>query len=314
MNKSVLPAADSEAGSAGSKSAFVAIVGPPNVGKSTLLNSYLGMHLSAVSRRPQTTSRNVLGILTAPEGQLVFLDTPGLIKRKGAVYEFMQREIFSALSDADLVLLMVEPRYEPDDELASFIRSIDKPVVLTVNKVDLVKDKLNLLPLIDRYRNLGLDEVYPISALAGDGLGELLAGLFKAAPQGEPYYPEEEVTTYPMRFFAAEAIRESLFELYGEEIPYSVFVEIEEYKEHDGRKDLIRATLYVERDSQRPIILGRGGEAIKRLGTRARKKIEALSGRAVYLELHVKVAKNWRKDPSFVRRATKPPQSYLPDP
>jgi len=295
------------------KSGFVAIVGPPNVGKSTLLNAYLGTHLSAVSRRPQTTSRNVLGILTAPQGQFVFLDTPGLIQRKGAVYEFMRGQIKSALGDADLVLLMVEPRYKPDDELASFIKSIDKPVLLVINKIDLIKDKLTLLPLIDRYLSLGLDEVYPISALKGEGLSELLKGLFKAAPRGEPYYPEAEITIYPMRFFAAEAIRESLFELYGEEIPYSVFVEITEYKEQEGRKDLIQAILYVERESQKPIILGRGGEAIKRMGTRARKKIEALSGRSVFLELRVKLAKNWRRDPSFVRRATKPPQEYLPD-
>jgi GTP-binding protein Era len=289
----------------------VAIVGPPNVGKSTLLNAYLGMHLSAVSRRPQTTSRNVLGILTAPQGQLVFLDTPGLLQRKGAVYEFMQTQIKSALGDADLVLLMVEPRYAPDDELASFIKSIDKPVLLAINKIDLVKDKLILLPLIDRYLSLELDEVYPISALKGEGLSELLKGLFKAAPEGEPYYPEAEITIYPMRFFAAEAIRESLFELYGEEIPYSVFVEIAEYREKEGRKDLINAVLYVERESQKPIILGRGGEAAKRLGTRARKKIELLSGRSVFLELRVKVAKNWRRDPSFIRRATKPPEGYL---
>jgi len=292
----------------------VAIVGPPNVGKSTLLNAYLGVHLSAVSRRPQTTSRNVLGILTAPQGQLVFLDTPGLLQRKGAVYEFMQTQIKSALGDADLALLMVEPRYAPDDELASFIKSIDKPVLLAINKIDLIKDKLTLLPLIDRYLSLELDEVYPISALKGKGLSELLKGLFKAAPEGEPYYPEAEITIYPMRFFAAEAIRESLFELYGEEIPYSVFVEIAEYREKEGRKDLINAVLYVERESQKPIILGRGGEAVKRLGTRARKKIELLSDRSVFLELRVKVAKNWRRDPSFVRRATKPPQSYLPDP
>lgn len=312
MNESGESAGENHTDSAGRKSAFVAIVGPPNVGKSTLMNAYLGMHLSAVSRRPQTTSRNVLGILTAPQGQLVFLDTPGLLQRKGAVYEFMQSQISSALGDADLVLLMIEPRYAPDDELASFIKSIDKPVLLAINKIDLIKDKLALLPLIDRCRDLDLDDVYPISALTGDGLSELLKGLLELAPRGEPYYPEEETTTYPMRFFAAEAIRESLFELYGEEIPYSVFVEIDEYKEQEGRKDVIRALLYVERESQKPIILGRGGSSIKRLGTRARRKIEALSARSVFLELRVKVARNWRKDPSFVRRATKPPEAFLP--
>jgi GTP-binding protein Era len=293
--------------------AFVAIVGPPNVGKSTLLNSYLGMHLAAVSRRAQTTAQNVLGILTAPEGQLVFLDTPGLVERKGAVYEFMRQEISSALADADLVLLMVEPGYEPDENLALFIRSVKKFLVLAINKVDLAQDKSLLLPLMERYKELGLLEIHPISAIKGEGLAELLRALFALAPEGEPYYPEEEVTVFPMRFFAAEAIRESLFELYGEEIPYSVFVEIEDYSEREGRKDFIRAVLYVERETQRPIILGRGGQAIKRLGTRARKKIELLSGRPVYLELQVKVARNWRSDPSFVRRAMKPPQAYLPE-
>jgi len=295
------------------KSGFVAIVGPPNVGKSTLLNSYLGIPLSAVSRRPQTTARNILGILTTRQGQLVFLDTPGLVERKGAVYAFMRREISTALEDSDLVLLMVEAGYEPDENLAVFIRSVKKFMVLAINKVDLLKDKAELLPLIERYRELGLSEIHPISALKADGLSALLDSLFAFAPEGEPYYPEAQPTTFPMRFFAAEAIREALFELYGEEIPYSVFVEIDEYKEQNARKDFVRATLYVERVSQRPIILGRGGEAIKRLGARARRKIEALSGRPIFLELHVKVARNWRSDEALVRRAMKPPQEYLPD-
>jgi GTP-binding protein Era len=294
------------------KSAFIAIVGAPNVGKSTLLNSYLGMHLSAVSRKAQTTSRNVLGILTAPQGQLVFLDTPGLVQRKGAVYEFMRSQIKSALQDADLILLMVEARYQPTEEFTSFIGSLEAPFILAVNKVDMVPDKLKLLPLIEAYKNLGIPEIHPISALNGDGLAELLQTLFKLAPEGEPYYPEEEITVFPMRFFAAEAVREALFELYGEEIPYAVFVEIDEYKEEEGRKDVIQATLYVERESQKPILIGRRGAAIKRLGMRARKKIETLSGHPVYLELHVKVARNWRSDRSFVHRAMKPPESFLP--
>lgn len=295
-----------------SKAAFVALVGPPNVGKSTLINAYLGVHLSAVSHRPQTTAQNVLGILTASEGQLVIFDTPGLVKRKGAVYEFMRTQIDSALKDADIVLVMVEAGYMPDDEFEIFLRSLKKIVVLAVNKVDLIKDKLELLPVIDRYRELGISEIHPISALSGDGLAELLKTLFLLSLEGEPFYPDEEITTYPMRFFAAEALRETLFELYGEEIPYSVFVEIEDYIEQEGRKDVIKAVLFVERDSQRPIILGKRGEAIKRLGTNARKKIEALSGRPVFLELRVKVAKNWRTDDAFVRRAMKPPEQHLP--
>ncbi|MBN2380406.1 GTPase Era [candidate division WOR-3 bacterium] len=293
------------------KSAFVAIVGPPNVGKSTLLNSYLGMKLSAVSRRAQTTSQNILGILTTKEGQLVFLDTPGLVERKGAVYEFMRTEITTALEDADLVLLMVEPGYEPGENLALFIRSVKKSLILAINKVDNVGDKNLLLPLIERYKDLGLSDIHLISALTGDGLAALLANLFELAPEGEAYYPEDQPTTFPMRFFAAEAIREAVFELYGEEIPHSVFVEIEEYREQNRKKDLVRAVLYVERESQKPIVLGRGGEAIKRLGTRARKKIELLSGRPIFLQLHVKVAKNWRKDEAFVRRAMRPPEKYL---
>ncbi|NLI97140.1 GTPase Era [bacterium] len=296
-----------------SKRAFVAIVGPPNVGKSTLLNSYLGMKLSAVSPRPQTTAQNILGIMTTNEGQLVFLDTPGLVQRSGAIYEFMRGQIDLALADADIALVMVEAGYEPSDEFAIFVRSLKKIVVLAINKVDLVKDKLELLPLIERYKELGLLEIHPVSALSSDGLTPLLNTLMVLAPEGEPYFPAEAPTTYPMRFFAAEALRESLFELYGEEIPYSVFVEIDEYREQEGRKDYIRAILYVERESQRPIILGKGGAAIKRLGTRARQKIEALSTRPCYLELHIKVAKDWRKDDGFVRRATKPPEAYLPE-
>ncbi len=295
-----------------SKSAFVAIVGPPNVGKSTLMNHYLGLQISAVSRKAQTTNQNVLGILTAPEGQLVFLDTPGLVERKGAVYSFMRKEIASALKDADLVLIMTEARFLPDEKFTLFLKSIEKPIVLAINKIDMLKNKLQMLPLIQTYNNLGLKNVYPISALKGKGLAELLKGLLEQAPKGKPYYPEDTVTVFPMRFFAAELIRESLFELYGEEIPYAVFVEIEEYKEEKGRKDLIRATLYVERDSQKPILIGRRGEAIKRLGTKARKKIENLSGHDIFLVLHVKVAKNWRSDENFIRRAMKPPSSYLP--
>jgi len=294
------------------KSGFVAIVGPANVGKSTFLNRCLGIKLSAVSRRAQTTAQNILGILSTSVGQLVFTDTPGLVERKGAVYSFMRGQIETALRDADIVLLIVEAGYRPDAEMERFISSVKKYLVLAINKVDLVKDKNALLPLIEQYQKIGISDIHPISALTGDGISGLIGNLFELCPEGEPYYPDEQPTTFPMRFFAAEAIRESVFEHYGEEIPYSVFVEIEEYREQNEGKDFVRAILYVERESQKPIIVGRRGEAIKRLGRKARKKIEFLSGRSIYLELHVKVAKNWRKDETFLRRAMKPPDRYLP--
>jgi GTPase len=282
-------------------SGYVAIVGLPNVGKSTLLNRLTGAHLAAVAPRPQTTRHRILGILNGPGFQVVFLDTPGLLDPKYALQQQMKREIDLALKDADLVMLVLDAT-RPGEETDSLVRRLTGRKVLAVlNKVDLVSDKKNLLPAVDRLVAAGFPDVSMVSALKGDGADDLKAAIVARLPEGQPFYPPDAVADRPEKFFAAEFIREAVFNLYGEEIPYSTAVVVEEFKERPDRKDYILATIYVERESQKAIMIGSGGKALKRVGSRARREIEAFTGRPVYLELRVKVAEAWRKDERFIR-------------
>ena len=285
------------------RAGFVAIVGEPNVGKSTLLNALLNFKLSIVSPKPQTTRHKILGILTGENYQAVFLDTPGIISPRYTLQEFMQREVSSAIDDADVIVLMVEPEERINRKVVDrFLERFKRvPVLLTINKIDKVKEKERLLPLIDEYSKYGFKEVYPISALYRNGLEDLREGIVKSLPEGEPFYPPDQLTDKPERFFVAELIREQIFTCYGEEIPYSTSVEVEEFVERPQKKDYIRAVIYVEKPSQKPIIIGRRGEALKRVGERARKEIETFLGRKVYLELWVKVYKGWRREKGFIR-------------
>ena len=288
----------------GFKSGYVAILGRPNVGKSTLLNQMLKMKLSIVTPKPQTTRKKVLGILNGENYQIVFIDTPGIIDPKYNLQKVMMKYVRHAIDDADVVLYMVDaaaPRQQFDD-VASHLQGVEKPVVLVLNKVDLVK-KDQLLPMIDAYRQVhDFKAIIPISALKGDGVDRVVEELVKLLPEGHPYYPSDYVTPEQERFFVAEIIREKIFLLYGEEIPYSTHVEIEEFKERPGHKDYIRAVIYVEKNSQKGILIGKQGQALKRVGQLAREEVEAFLGRPVYLELFVKVNEDWRKSDTKIRR------------
>jgi GTP-binding protein Era len=290
-----------EAGSARFRSGYVALVGPPNAGKSTLLNRLLNVHLAAVAPRPQTTRHRILGILNGPGYQALFLDTPGLLDPKYALQRHMRREVESALRDADRLVLVLDataPADLPDSAIAA---ARDRKTIAAINKVDLVENKEALLPLAGRLAESGIAEVFMISALRGSGVDDLKQAIVEALPEGAPYYPQDAMSERPERFFAAEFIREAIFNLYGEEIPYCTAVVVDEFKERPGRKDYIRATIHVERDSQKAILIGKDGAALKRVGSHARHSIEQFIGRGVYLELWVKVSGAWRDNEQFIR-------------
>jgi GTP-binding protein Era len=280
------------------KSGYVAIVGLPNVGKSTLLNAMVNSKLSAVSPKPQTTRQRVTGIANSPEYQMLFLDTPGILKPRYPLQKVMENEINAALEDAEVILLVVEPEVPHDLDRPPLTPS--HKTIVAINKVDTVA-RTALELAANYYTAQGFAVVIPISALKGMGIEQLRAAILAKLPEGQPYYPQDQLTVQPEKFFVAELIRESIFTSYGEEIPYSTIVEIGEFKEQEGRKDLIRAVIYVERQSQKAILIGKGGEALKRLGSRARVKIEQFLERPVYLELWVKVKESWRKDEQFIR-------------
>ena len=281
------------------KSGYVAIVGKPNVGKSTLINDFLGCKLSIVTPKPQTTRKKIMGVLTKEGYQIVFYDTPGIMEPKYELQKYMVKEACEAIEDADVVLMMAEPFEPPAEKDKDFFEKLSHlniPVILAINKIDLV-EKDSLIPILSAYdKRFKFAEIVPISALKGTNLDLMLNLVVKYLPEGEPFYPDDYMTDYNERFLASEIIREKVFESYGEEIPYSTTVEIEEFKEREAGKDFIKASIFVERDSQKGIIIGENGKAIKRVGVIAREEIEKQTGRKVYLELWVKVMEKWRKD------------------
>ncbi len=293
------------------KSGFVAIVGKPNVGKSTLLNMILREKVSIVSHKPQTTRFNILGILTLEDAQIIFIDTPGIMKKaKNVLDKSLLKEAFSSLQDADVIVMVVEPTYPTEEDLKVLeaVKQSGKPSILVINKIDTVRDKKELLPIMEHYSKLhDFKEFVPISALYQDGIDILLDVIKKYLPEGEFYFPEDQITDKPLRVIVAEIIREKIYQLYHEEIPYATavhveeFIDPEEHPEENRKKVYIRAIIYVERESQKPIIIGEGGRKIKQLGMAARKDIEALLGKPVFLELHVKVKPKWRRNEGFIR-------------
>jgi len=297
-----------EQGTVSKKAGYISIIGKPNVGKSTLLNRLIGVKIAAMSKKPQTTRHRILGVLTLKNAQLLFLDTPGIIsKAKNELHKKMIKNAVSSLDDADLVLFMTDP-FGPDelDKYAlELLKNYKKPVICAINKVDLVEKKV-LLPLIDTYKNLyPFREIFPLSVTSNINVNELLQSIIKYLPEGEFYYPENVTTDKNERFMVEEIIREKIYNLYGEEIPYISAVVVDEFVENDerhGNVDYIRVIIYVEKESQKPIIIGKGGLKIKKLGTYARHEIEEFLGRKVFLELWVKVHKNWRKDKAFLDR------------
>lgn len=280
------------------KSGLVAIIGRPNVGKSTLLNRLIGEKMAIISEKPQTTRNKITCILTTSQAQIIFLDTPGLHKPKHKLGEYMVRVSLEALQDVDIILFLVEASYTPgrgDEYIANILREVKTPVFLVINKSDLVK-KGELEDIMDNYRRLhDFAQVIPISALQGDNVDSLLDTIIEYLPEGPQYYPEDMITDQPERFVAAELIREKILELTRDEVPHSVAVEVEEMKEREG-KDLvyISANIYVERESQKGIIVGKSGSMLREIGKKAREDIERLLGSKVYLELWVKVKKDWR--------------------
>ncbi|NLI29221.1 MAG: GTPase Era [Nitrospiraceae bacterium] len=277
---------------------YVSLIGRPNVGKSTLLNALLGEKVAIVSPKPQTTRNRIVGIKTLPAAQLVVLDTPGIHIPRHKLGERMVREASDTLHDVDVVLFLVEPVLPTagDTAILSSLAEVRKPVVLVVNKVDTVK-KPELLPVIEAYAKLhAFREVIPISALAGDGLDILQSVVVSLLPEGPKLYPEDLLTDQIERFMATEIIREKIMQQTDDEIPYSVAVEVLTWKEKREGLVVIQANIYVERDSQKGIIIGENGARLKEIGTAARGDIERLLGTKVFLELWVKVKKDWRND------------------
>lgn len=288
----------------GFRSGYVAIIGRPNVGKSTLMNHYLRQKLAIVSPKPQTTRHRIVGILNGDGYQVIFLDTPGVMQPQYLLQETMRKTAFSAAKDADLILMMIEATGSPSTE-ETFIESLKnyRPTkLLAINKLDLVSTGM-ILPLIEQYRKYEIfEDIVPVSALKRINLDRLLSCILKHLPESEPYYPPDVISDESERFFVSEIIREQIYLLFGEEIPYSTSVRVEEFRENPRGKDFIRAIVVVERDSQKAILIGRGGQALKRVGRSARQGIEEFLGRSVFLQLDVKVEKKWRKNPSAIRR------------
>jgi GTP-binding protein Era len=300
----------------GFRAGFCAIVGRPNVGKSTLLNRILGQKLAAVTPKPQTTRNRIIGVKNRPGAQTVFVDTPGIHRARSELNQFMVKEALGAAADADVVLLVVEaPRIAPEKAaghdvgegvkaILAELAALTVPRVLAVNKVDLVADKAAILPVIDEYRKaLAWDDIVPIVATSGDGVEALEAAIAGHLPESEPLFPEEMLTDRAERFLAAELIREQAFLLLEEELPYSLAVTIESWKERPDKKDVVvDATLHVERDSQKRIVVGEGGRMIRELGTRARAEIGRMLDCPVHLKLFVKVDPEWTRQQAALRR------------
>jgi GTP-binding protein Era len=291
------------------RAAYVAIIGRPNVGKSTLMNRLLQQKLSIVSPRPQTTWHRILGIRNLPQAQLLFLDTPGMHKSDAVFNQGLVRSARRAMVDADIILWLLDASRpeDPDDQLILEQLREGKPtratVILALNKVDLVEKPL-LLPMIDRWREAcPVAEIIPISATKGDNLARLESVLVQHAPVGRPFYPPEELSDRPERFFIAESIREKVFGLLHEELPYAVAVQVEAVRAREGR-DLtdVEATIYVEKASQKAIVIGAGGQMLKKIGTLARPEIEAMLETRVFLRLWVKVLEGWRTDQAALKR------------
>ena len=285
------------------KSGFVALISRPNVGKSTLLNFLVGQKVAIMSPQPQTTRNKISGIYTDDQEQIVFIDTPGIHKPKNKLDDFMDKSSYSALDEVDVVLFMVEP--EPagkgDQYIAELLKKIKKPVFLVINKIDKVHpDKL--LSIIDSYKNLGdFAEIVPISASQGNNVSELIKTIAKYLPEGPQFYDADQLTDRPEYFIVAELIREQVLKLIHEEVPHATAVVVDRMRDHEGGKLQIEATIYVERPGQKGIIIGKKGQMLKQIGIAARQEIEALLGEKVNLRLWVKVQKNWRSDPAFLK-------------
>ncbi|GMT42861.1 MAG: GTPase Era [bacterium] len=279
-------------------------MGRPNSGKSTLLNFICGEKVAIVSKKPQTTRNRILAVKTLPQAQIIILDTPGLHDATAALNKNMVKAAGKAAKEADLLLFLCDLRLENTEEdikHAQSLMRLEKPMMVAINKIDLTA-KEKLLPVMDLWSKARFSDIYPVSALHGDGVEELLGGIIKRLPVSPRLFPEDTLTQHSERFLVAETIREKLFNFTHQEIPYSSAVRIEEYHERSEKLNAVRAIIYVEKDSQKGIVIGQNGSMIKRIGQAARKELEKRFGKKFYLELGVKTRKDWTRDETFLKR------------
>lgn len=285
------------------RSGYVSLTGRPNVGKSTLLNTIIGEKIAIVSPKPQTTRNRIVGIKNLPDAQIIFLDTPGIHKPKHRLGEIIVTEARESVREADLILFLVEPEMPGtgDKFIIDIIKNLDKPVFLLINKIDTVK-KPQVLPVIDAYMALyPFNEVIPVSALEGDGVDILMKSIVTKLPEGPKYYPDDIVTDQIERFMVSEIIREKIMQQTSDEIPYSVAADIADWSEREDGVIFIYVNIYVEREGQKGIIIGKGGARLKAVGTAARADIESLLGTKIFLEMRVKVKKDWRSNERLLK-------------
>jgi GTP-binding protein Era len=292
-----------ETKAAGFVSGFVSILGRPNVGKSTLLNALIGTKVAIVADKPQTTRTAIQGVLTLPEGQIVFLDTPGIHRARSSLNKRMMVSVRDALDQRDLLLFVADATVrftDADREALDLMKKSGTPVLLVLNKIDRVNDKSALLPLLEKYRAAhDFAEYFPVSALKSAGLDELRPAILARLPQGPAYFPADHITDQPERFLATELIREKIILETREEVPHSVAVVVDQWEE--GEKiTRVLATIYVEKEGQKGILIGAKGAMLKLIGTDARLEMELLFGKKIFLELHVKARANWRENKAFL--------------
>jgi GTPase len=284
-------------------SGFVSILGRPNVGKSTLLNALIGTKVAIVADKPQTTRTAIQGVLTLPEGQIVFLDTPGIHRARSSLNKRMMVSVRDALDQRDLLLFVADATLrftDADREALDLVKKSGTPVLLVLNKIDRVNDKSDLLPLLDKYRAAhDFVEYFPVSALKSAGLDGLRSAILARLPQGPAYFPADHITDQPERFLATELIREKIILETREEVPHSVAVVVDHW-EDAPKITRVQATIYVEKEGQKGILIGAKGAMLKLIGTKARVEMELLFGKKIFLELHVKARANWRENKAFL--------------
>jgi GTP-binding protein Era len=285
------------------RAGFVSILGRPNAGKSTLLNALAGEKLAIVARKPQTTRTTIQGVVNLPDAQIVFVDTPGIHRSDNLFNRRMMDSIRTAVEDRDVLLVLADASHRPkrdDVEAMSVLKRSEAPAFLVLNKIDKLESKATILERIEQYKALHeFHEYIPISALKSDGLEDLKKAIVAKLPEGEPFFPPDYITDQPERFMVAEMIREKILKFTQQEVPHSVAVLVEKWEE-TPKVTRIHATIYVEREGQKRIIIGAGGALMKRIGTDARLEAEQRLGRKIFLELFVKVRPNWREDPQFL--------------
>ncbi len=290
------------------KSGYCTIVGKPNAGKSTLLNAFLGEKLSITTSKPQTTRKRVLGIYNDDNTQIIFLDTPGILDPEYLLQEKMLEHVLLSAKDADVLLIIVDAgnpnvvkEFYENGQIQHLLK-FEQPKILAINKIDII-DQERLNTLVEEFgKTKQFNKIIPISAIGSFGVSELLETIKEMLPEHPKFYPDDQLSDANERFFVSEIIREKIFEMYKEEIPYSTEVVVDEFKEREGRKDYISASIILERDSQKPIIIGKKGAKIKELGQKSREEIEEFLQRPVYLELHVKVRPKWRSNPMMLKQ------------